>query len=124
VKDRPEALARLDLLFSTSRIAHEATFDLHGELVALGADDDQTRELVRESALIALDDLAVLTAQARRLAARWSEQSLLAREEANRTLQAVHAELVRIEPEIRRLRARQQEIARDLRSRLTQAREG
>jgi hypothetical protein len=32
--------------------------------------------------------------------------------------------LVRIEPEIRRLRARQQEIARDLRSRLTQAREG
>ena len=124
MKDRPEALARLDLLFSTSRNAHEATFDIHGELVALGADDDQTRELVRESALIALDDLAVLTAQARRVAARWSEQSLLAREEANRTLQAVHAELVRIEPEIRRLRARQQEIARDLRSRLTQAREG
>lgn len=123
MKDRPEPLAGLDLLFSAARIAHEATFDLHGELAALGADDDQTRQLLSESARIALDHLAVLTAQARRLAARWDEQSLLAREEADRTLQAARAELDRIEPDLQRLRARQQEIVRDLRSRLTEARE-
>src|SRR5680860_1386638 len=75
------------------------------------------------SARIALDHLAALTAQARRLAARWDEQSLLAREEADRTLQGVRAELERIEPDLQRLRARQQEIVRDLRSRLTEARE-
>lgn len=123
MKDRPAPLARLDLLFSTARIAHEATFDLHGELAVLGADDDQTRNLLHESARIALDDLAVLTAQARRLAARWDEQSLLAHEEADSTLDAVRAELERIEPDLRRLRARQQEIVRELRSRLTEARE-
>jgi len=54
VKDRPEPLARLDLLFEAARIAHEANFDLHGELAALGADDDSSRDLLRESAHIAL----------------------------------------------------------------------
>jgi len=69
-----------------------------------------------------LDDLRALTAEARGLAAQWDEQSLLAREEADRTLQAVRAERERIEPDLERLRLRQQEIARDLRSRLTEAR--
>ena len=123
MKDRPEPLARLDLLFEAARIAHEANFDLHGELAALGADDDSSRDLLRESAHIALSDLVVLTAPARELATRWDEQSLLARDEAERTLQAVRAELERIAPELTRLRARQDEIARDLRPRVIEARE-
>jgi hypothetical protein len=123
VKDRPEELARLDLLFEAVRIAHETTFGLHRRLVALAVDDDDSQRLLGESARIALDDLRALTAEARRLAARWDEQSLLAREEADRTLLTVRAELDRIEPDLRRLRARQQEIARELRSRLTDARE-
>ena len=110
-------------LFETARIVHEANFDLHGGLAALGADDDYSRSLLRESARIALDDLVTLTAPARELAARWDEQALLARGEADRTLQAVHTELERIAPELQRLRARHAEIARDLRSRLVQARE-
>jgi len=123
VSDRPEPLSRLDLLFETGRIAHEANFDLHGELAALGADDDYSRSLLRESARIALDDLVTLTAPARELAARWDEHALLARGEADRTLQAVHTELERIGPDLQRLRARHAEIARDLRSRLGPARE-
>jgi len=123
VSDRPEPLSRLDLLFETGRIAHEANFDLHGELAALGADDHYSRSLLRESARIALDDLVTLTAPARELAARWDEQALLARGEADRTLQAVHTELERIGPDLQRLRARHAEIARDLRSRLGPARE-
>jgi hypothetical protein len=122
VKDRPEPLARLDLLFEAARIAHEAIFGLHRRLVLLGADNEETRRLLRESARIALDDLRALTAEARGLAAQWDEQSLLAREEADRTLQAVRAERERIEPDLERLRLRQQEIARHLRSRLTEAR--
>lgn len=97
---------------------------MHGSknVILLGADDEDTQRLLRESARIALDDLRALTAEARGLAARWDEQSLLAREEADRTLQATRAELQRIEPDLQRLRLRQQEIARDLHSRLTEPR--
>lgn len=122
MKGRPEPLARLDLVFETARIAHETIFGLHRRLVMLEADDEGTQGLLRESARITLGDLRALTADARGLAARWDEQSLLAREEADRTLQATRAELERLEPDLQRLRLRQQEIARDLHSRLTEAR--
>lgn len=123
MKDRPEPLTRLDLLFEAARIVHEATFDLHGELAALGAADDSSRDLLRESAHIALTDLVVLTAPARELAARSDEQALLARGDAERALLAVRAELERIAPALKRLRGRQDEIARNLRSRVIEARE-
>jgi len=122
VKGGRGPLDRLDLAFSTARIAHEAIFDRHGELAVLGADDDHTRELLGESARIALDDLVGLTAEARRLAARWDEQSLLEYAEAAETLRALRAELERIEPDLSRLRLRQQQISSDLRLRLTKAR--
>jgi hypothetical protein len=122
VRGGREPLDRLDLAFSTARIAHEAIFDRHGELAALGADDDHTRELLGESARIALDDLVGLTTGARRLAARWDERSLLEHAEAAETLRALRAELERIEPDLSRLRLRQQQISSDLRLRLTEAR--
>lgn len=123
MEDRPEPLFRLDLVFEAARIAHETAFGLHRRLVALGADDEDTRRLLGESARIALDELRILTVRARRLAAQWDEQSLLAREQADRTLRAVRTELERIEPDLERLRARQQEIARELRAWLTEARD-
>jgi hypothetical protein len=123
VSDRPEPLARLDLLFEAARIAHETSFGLHRRLVALGADDDHTRRLLAESAAIALENLAAVTAQARQLATRWEEQSVLNPEAADRTVQDVRAELDRAEPALGRLRARQREIARELGSRLAKAAE-
>jgi hypothetical protein len=123
VKDRPEPLVRLDLLFEAARIVHEASFDLHGELAALGAADDFSRDLLRKSAHIALTDLVALTAPARELAALWDEQALLARGDAERASQAFRAEMERIAPELERLRARQDLIARELRSRVVEARE-
>lgn len=98
MKDRPESLSRLDLLFEAARVAHEAKFGLHPRLVLLGADDEDTRRLLRESARTALDDLRAFTAEARGLAAQVDEQSLQAREEADRTLRAVRAERERKSP--------------------------
>jgi transposase len=114
--ERPEALTRVDGFLSTSSIAHEAIFDLHRKLASAGRDDPRTRDLLAESARIALQDLPELTAAARRLQVRWDEQSVLDPEHADRTLEAVRSELPRVEPEIRRLLGRQKAIARQLRS--------
>ena len=122
VNERPEPLARLDLLFEGTRIAHEVAFGLHRRLVAFDADDADTQGLLRESASLALYELPAIAAEARRLAAHWDEQSVLTPETAAETLEDLSAELERIEPDLERLRARQREIARDLSSRLTGAR--
>ena len=121
--ERPEPARRLDLLFSASRIAHEAIFDLHRELASVGRDDERSRDLLAESARIALEDLAAVTVEARRLAEHWEEQSLLDPARAAQTSRALEAELDRIGPQLRRLRARHRDVARILRSRVAEARE-
>jgi hypothetical protein len=114
--DRPEALTRLDAFRTTTTIAHEAIFDLHRALVAAGQDDDRTRELLAESARIAVRDLPDLTAPARGMQERWDEQSLLDPARAGDTLRELEAELRRVEPSVRRLLDRQRQIARTLQS--------
>lgn len=94
-----------------------------GELAALGEAGAHTRGLLRESARIALEELTVLTAPARALAARWDEQSILEPGADSETLSALSTELERIAQELRRLKDRQREIARHLRSRLAGAQE-
>lgn len=91
---------------------------LHGKLTALGAADEDTRALVVESARIALEELSSLTREARRLAALWDEQTLLDPEQASKTLEALHAELERLRPDLNALRARHREIAAELSRRL------
>lgn len=119
----PEPLARLDLLLSAARLAHEVIFDLQNELTARGAAGEATSALLRESAAIALEELPAVLAEARRLAARWQEQSVLDPDEAGRTVNALQAELDRAEPRLQALRGRQRRIARDLQSRLDRERD-
>ena len=115
--ERPEPVSRLDLLFSASRIAQEATFDLPRELASVGRDDERRRDPLAESARIALEDLPAVTAQARRLGEQWKEQLLLDPARAAQTLRALEAELERIGPQLRRLRLRHRDVAHALRSR-------
>lgn len=55
-EERPGPLGILDGYFAAARIAHEYAFDLHRELVELDAADHQTRELLHESAAVALSE--------------------------------------------------------------------
>jgi hypothetical protein len=121
VSERPAPVAALDLLFEAARIAHEASFELHRRLVSLEADDDHTRSLLHESARLALDELPAVTGQARRLADRWHEESLLDPDAADQRLQDLRAELDRLRPDLDRIRDRQREIALELRSRVREA---
>lgn len=123
MSERPGPVGRIDLLFEAARIAHEASFELHRRLVILGSDDNYTRRLLEESARIALEELPAVTAQARQLAARWHEQSVRDPEAAPETLHELHAELQRLTPDLNRVRSRQREVARQLRSRVENASE-
>ncbi len=120
---RSDPQVQLDRLFSTARIAHEAIFDLHGKLSALGAADEHTRELVGESAWIALEELPSVTSRARELAAVWDEQALLDPEQAGRTLEALRDELEQRRSDLNTLRSRHREIAAELSRRLRHAEE-
>ena len=111
---RPEPLARIDRYFAAARIAHEAIWDLHHELVTSERVDKRTRELLREAARIATVDLSDVSAEVRRLDALWSEQELLDPSAAAETLRTLGAEVDRVEPQRARVRARQDEIAREL----------
>lgn len=121
MSERPEPVASLDLLFEAARIAHEASFELHRRLVKLEADDDHTRDLLHESARLALYDLPAATDQARQLADRWREQSLLDPAAADQRVRDLRAELDRLWPDLDRIRGRQREIARALRTRVGEA---
>jgi hypothetical protein len=111
---RPEPLARIDRYFAAARIAHEAIWDLHHELVVSGSADERTRELLSEAARIAAVDMSDVSTEVRRLDALWSEQELLHPAAAANTLSALAAEVDRVEPQLAQLRARQDEIAREL----------
>lgn len=105
--DRPESLARIDRILAAARIAHEAIWDLHHQLVATDRADERTRRLLREAARIATVDLSEVTSEVRRLDASWSEQELLDPVSAANTLRGLVAEVDRVEPRLADLRARQ-----------------
>lgn len=116
--ERPRALRDLDAYASTSVIAHEAVFGLHREVTMRGRANAQMRQLLHESADIALRELPRTTSEARRLAIHWDDQSVLDPGGADATLRALTAELERVAPRITRLLDRQREIAGELRSHL------
>lgn len=113
--DCPEPLVRIDRYFAAAVIAHEVIFDLHAELVAQGRADARTRALLHESAHLATVEMAEAATEARRLAAVWIEQQLLDPTSAADTLRLLEAEVRRVEPELVRRRARQNEIVTELR---------
>lgn len=116
--ERPDAIKRLDALFSTAMIAHEAIFEMRRELIASDRGDTEQSRLLEESAQIVTGELPGLTARARQLSDKWGEQSLLHPEGAEETLGEVAAELRQIEPEAQALLNRQRQIAAQMRSML------
>ena len=108
-------VARLDQYLATVTLAHEAIWELRGSLVAAGRDDDRVHGLFTEAAGLAIRESSRLLGEARRLRALWAEQELLDPEAAADTVSRLGDELARVEPSLRTLRARQNEIARALR---------
>ncbi len=116
--ERPDPIKRLDALFSAAMIAHEAIFEMRRELIANDRGNPEQAGLLEESAQIVTGKLPGLTARARRLSGKWTEQSLLDPEGAEETVGEIEAELAHLEPEVRSLLNRQHEIAARLRSML------
>lgn len=119
--ERPEAIARLEALLGATLVAHEAIYDLRRDLVSAGA-AEESAELLRESARIALERAPALASEARLLVRQWSDQILLDPAKADATARRLALEVERVEPELRALLARQVEIARELRARLGRGR--
>ncbi len=120
--ERPDPLAVLDGYFAAARIAHEYVFDVHRELVALGAADDHTRGLLRESASIALERMPKLTRRLRGTEREWAEQELLDPPMAESTIERLEGEVADLGPALTALRARQDQIVAELLDRVSRAR--
>lgn len=120
--DRPVPLRLLDGYFAAARIAHEYVFDLHRELVEVDAADDHTRELLHESAAVALERMPALTGRLRCLEREWAEQELLDPPAAERTVERLEDDVAELAPVLATLRARQNQIIAELRDRISRAR--
>ena len=118
---RPRPLGLVDGYFAAARIAHEYVFDLHRELTDLDAADDHTRDLLRESAAVALERMPGLTHRLRGLEREWAEQELLDPSAAERTVERLNSEVAVLVPALTALRARQNQIVADLVDRVSQA---
>jgi phage-related minor tail protein len=105
-------------MLSTAMIAHEAIFEMRRELIAGDRASPEQARLLEESARIVTVELPGLSATARRLSAKWEEQSLLHPDGAGKTLEELEAEVARSELAVRPLLDRQREIAAQLRSML------
>ena len=112
----PDPALRLNALLETTRIAHEAIFDLHRELASVGRATAESRSLLEESVDATLRRVPALTSRARRLASRWREASVLRPDSADEARSELAAEVERIEGDLRSLIERQPEVAARLRS--------
>lgn len=118
----PEPIARVDRYLAAAMIAHESIADLHEELALQSRSDDESRRLFREAGQIAAIEVPAALRESLCLWDRWTEQDLLDPGAATVTLQLITEELARVEPEVTRMRARQDEIACELRRRLDDVR--
>ncbi|MBA3807077.1 MAG: hypothetical protein H0X28_01585 [Solirubrobacterales bacterium] len=119
---RPEPLEILDRFFAAARIAHEYAFDLHRELTELRAADAHTRELLRESAAVALERMPQMTRRLRGLERQWAEQELLDPLAAERTIELLNSHVATLVPALAALRARQDQIVAELLDRIRSTR--
>jgi hypothetical protein len=113
--DRPRPPALVDRYFAAARIAHEYVYDLHRELVELGAADDHTRELLAESAAMVFERMPNLTQRCRELERLWAEQAVLHPPASRGTVERLERDLAEVAPALVTLRARQNEIVAELR---------
>jgi hypothetical protein len=120
--DCPDPFAALDRYFAAATIAHEYLADLHRELVELRTDSAHTRALLGESVASVTERMPALTRELRQLREQWEAQNLLDPPGAKRTRQLAETRLIEAEPELSALRARQDEIAAEMRALLERAR--
>jgi len=111
----PRPIARLDRYLATVTLAHEAVWELRRATIVLGLDDPRVHDRFRDAADLVVIEMPRILGEARRLRATWSEQELLDPGAATETLRLLAEELDRVDPAMRTLRARQNEIARELR---------
>ncbi|MGD0452420.1 MAG: hypothetical protein ABSB69_02375 [Solirubrobacteraceae bacterium] len=111
---RPAPLELLDRQLAAATIAHEAAADLHRELTELGADDDHTRALLKESAFLALERIPALARPLHPPALEWAEQELLDPPAAERTARRLEGDLTELLPAFAELHARQSQIVVEL----------
>lgn len=115
---RPDALEDLDAYFAAGTIAHDYVANVHRNLAALGSSSPQTLALVHESAAIILEEMPALVGRLRELGREVETQELLDPSAAAATRDKIAATFAEVEPELRALRKRQDEIARTLREEL------
>lgn len=118
--ETPAPVARFDHYLATVTLAHEVLWELRRSLIAVERDDERVRRLFAEAADLVVGELPRVLREARRLRTLWGEQELLDPQGASRTLELLSDELGRVEPDLAKLRTRQNEIARELRDRLSQ----
>lgn len=111
----PGPVARLEEYLRAATIAHEVIWELYTELIVRGCDDRHSHAALREAARIATLEIPRALAEPRRLRDLWTEQDLLDPVAASKTLGLLADELIKVERDVRRMRARQDEIARELR---------
>lgn len=119
--EAPDPVARLDDYLATATLAHEAIWGLRRRAIARGLEDPVIEERLTEAAELVVAHMPQTFAEARRLRDVWSEQELLDPIGATETVQSLAEELDRVEPAMRRLRTRQNEIARELQRLLDEA---
>lgn len=122
--DPPRELQNLDRYFAAGTLAHTYAANVHWELAALGQSDDRTLALLHESAAIILERMPELVRDFRTLADELSAQELLDPGAAETTRSRLSDAFSEIEPALRALRERQDEIAAALRDKLDRARQG
>jgi hypothetical protein len=119
---RPACLQLVDEYVAGATIAHEYAFALHSRLVETAADDDHTRELLKESARVALELIPMLALRVRDLEREWEEQDLLDPDAAGHTVRRMESGVEEIEPQLADLRDRQKAVVAALLDRVGSAR--
>lgn len=112
MSDRPDPLRLLDELIAGATFRHEHIADLH-----YLAPDEQSTQLMRESADIAIRQMPALARDVWASEWTWQEQELLDPERAAEALRRIAAEMAKIEPDLRAMVERQRQIVRELRER-------
>ena len=120
--DRPEELELVDRYVGAAELAHMYTFDRYRHLVELGVDPELARRLLAQSAAIALQEIPALLRDWHVLEREWFEVELLDPGKLDRTTQALKARFAELDPALRALRARQDEIVAELVDLLNRAR--
>lgn len=111
-----DPLAAIESLLEIIMLAHAAIYTEHRRVADLGADDDESRRLLAESAQIVFDRAPAVSQRARELAAEWGATQLLDPQGASSALAAVETEAAGAERALRQLLHRQEEIADRLRT--------